>query len=201
VFTPVEFEQRLDHLQETLRYEVEDPEACLQPLKCPVMATVAQNVEKSAKAVQSPLQRMEHHLSPWVTFVVIPLFALSNAGVNFSNMEVSRVLGQPVTWGIVLGLVLGKFAGVSGFSWFAVKCGFARLPSGVCWHHLVGVAWLAGIGFTMSLFINELAFDDPGMAIQAKVGILLASLLAGTIGVAWLLAVASAGKDDDPSPP
>jgi NhaA family Na+:H+ antiporter len=182
-----EFEQRLIELQQNLLSEVDQPESCDHPLNCPSMATVAENLEKTAKAVQSPQQHMEHTLSPWVTFLVIPTFAFSNAGVDFGPIHLGESLSQPVTIGIILGLVVGKFIGISSFSWMAVRFGIGRLPADVGWQHLLGVAWLAGIGFTMSLFVSHLAFHDAVLQAQAKIGILFASTLAGAIGLIWLL--------------
>ena len=97
---------------------------------------------------------------------------------------------QRSTLGIVLGLVVGKFAGISLFCWVAIRLGLARLPAGVEWRHLLGAAWLAGIGFTMSLFIAQLAFTDPRMVDSAKLGILLASAISAAVGLAWLVATA-----------
>jgi NhaA family Na+:H+ antiporter len=103
-------------------------------------------------------------------------------------------LTNSVTVGVLAGLVLGKFLGISLFSWLAVQSGLARLPSGVEWKHLTGAAWLGGIGFTMSLFIAQLAFRDPVVVEQAKLGILLASAASAAIGLAWLL-WASSGRE------
>ena len=193
-FTPVEFERRLIQLQEPLSTEVGDPKSCEHPLKCPVMATVAENLEKAARAVQSPQQRMEHALSPWVTFLVIPVFALSNAGVDFGSIQLAESLARPVALGVMLGLFFGKFIGISGFCWVAEKTGIARLPQGVHWPYLLGAAWLAGIGFTMSLFIGQLAFEDPVLVEQAKLGILVASTLSAIVGLVWLFVVKAPSK-------
>jgi Na+:H+ antiporter, NhaA family len=194
VFSPSQLEKRVAQLQETLQARAEDPESCESPLSCPIMATVAENLEHTAKKVQSPQQRMEHLLNPWVTFLVIPIFAFSNAAVDFGAISLWESLGQPVTLGVMLGLIFGKFVGISSFSWLAVKSGLARLPSDIHWRHLLGVSWLGGIGFTMSLFIAQLAFNDPKLVEQAKVGILFASALAGIIGLTWLLWSTSAKR-------
>ncbi len=130
---------------------------------------------------------MEHGLTPWVTFLVIPLFALANAGIDFGNVAWAETLRSDVTLGVLVGLVVGKFGGITLFSWLAVRTGIARLPARVSWAHLAGGAWLAGIGFTMSLFIAELAFEQPEMVDQARLGILLASCASAAIGLAWLL--------------
>jgi Na+:H+ antiporter, NhaA family len=201
-FTLQHFEQRLAQLQSALHSEVADPDACDIVLGCPDMATVAENVESAARAVQSPQQHMEHSLSPWVTFLVIPLFALSNAAIDFHSIELGQALSHPVTMGVMLGLVLGKFGGISCFSWLAIKLKIARLPAGVGWQHLLGAAWLAGIGFTMSLFIGQLAFKDPALVEQAKLGILFGSLIAACLGLIWLLVaevpVSKEGKSGKP---
>lgn len=184
--TPVKFAERLDRLQKLFYAEAAHPQAPARLLGNPSMSAMAQNVEDAAKAVQSPLQRMEQALNPWVTFLIIPIFAFSNVGIDFSQIRPGESLAQPVTLGVILGLVMGKFLGISAFSWLAVRLGIGRLPGGVAWRHLLGVAWLAGIGFTMSLFISQLAFTDALMKEQAKMGILIASALAGGIGFLWL---------------
>jgi NhaA family Na+:H+ antiporter len=150
------------------------------------MASVSEAIERSAVAVQSPLQRMEHGLTPWVTFVIVPVFALANAGIDVTTIDWAGALASPLTLGVAIGLVLGKFIGVTGFSWIAVQLGAARLPQGVGWKHLMGAAWLAGIGFTMSLFIAQLAFRDPQFIDEAKLGILTGSAFAAVIGLTWL---------------
>lgn len=142
---------------------------------------------------------MEHALSPWVTFLEIPLFALSNAAIDFHAIELGRTLSHPVTLGALLGLVLGKFIGISCLSWLAIRLRIARLPTGVSWRYLRGAAWVAGIGFTMSLFIDQLAFNDPVLVEYAKVRILFASLVAAAIGFTWLLAVKTTRFDPSKS--
>lgn len=184
---PFQFERRLGQLQDTLRADIVNTEACETPLACPSMASIAESLEKTARAVQAPQQHIENTLTPWVTFVIIPLFAFSNAGVDFGGIDPGVAFSQSTTIGVMLGLVFGKFIGISSFSWLAVKLGLAKLPEDIGWHHLLGVAWLAGIGFTMSLFIAQLAFpDNPALMEQAKLGILIASAAAGIIGLAWL---------------
>jgi len=128
---------------------------------------------------------LEHHLHPLQSFFILPLFALFNAGVVLGGGSLGQTT-DPVGLGIVLGLVLGKQIGVVGFSWISIKGGWADLPDGVRWPHIWGVSCLAGIGFTMSLFITELAFDDPSHIGKAKLGILVASLIAGILGY-WIL--------------
>jgi Na+:H+ antiporter, NhaA family len=144
-------------------------------------------LEDVVEGAGAPLQRLEHVLHPWVAFAIVPLFALANAGVRVEG-ELGEALGNQVTLGVVLGLVLGKQLGVSLGAWLAVRSGVADLPAGVAWRHIYGAGWLAGIGFTMSLFVADLAFADPGEAvllIAAKLGILVASIIAGVGG--WLI--------------
>jgi NhaA family Na+:H+ antiporter len=148
-------------------------------------------LEDAAEGVQAPLQRLEHGLAPWVAFVVVPLFALANAGVSLGG-DITGTLGQPVTLGVALGLVLGKQVGITVLTWLAVRTGLATLPPSVGWRHIYGASWLAGIGFTTSLFIASLAFGESILLTEAKLGILAGSLVAG--GGGWLL-LRSAGGD------
>ena len=147
---------------------------------------ILKELEDTAQELQSPLQRFETALHPWVAFVIMPLFALSNAGVRIEG-DFFAALTHPVTIGIVLGLVIGKQVGVSLFSWAAVRFGIAALPYGVTWLQFYGVALLGGIGFTMSLFITNLAFTTQALSTEAKIGILLGSAISGVIGYLVLL--------------
>ena len=140
-----------------------------------------QAIEVSAEQAQTPLQRLEHVLHPWVSYFIMPVFALANAGVVLKG-DLFSLLVQPVTLGIMAGLVFGKQIGVFIASYLAVKLKWADLPSGMTWVRLYGLAWLAGIGFTMSLFITSLAFVEAGLIAMAKAGILFASLISGTVG-------------------
>ncbi|HXZ24672.1 MAG TPA: Na+/H+ antiporter NhaA [Nitrospiria bacterium] len=156
-------------------------------LKSGIHATVAGvllafTVPIGAEPMESPLHQLERTLHPWVTFAIMPLFAFANAGVDISWQSFGEAIIHPVTLGVVVGLVLGKQLGVMLCSWLPVRLGWAELPSGVTWRHLSGVSWLAGIGFTMSIFIANLAFEDPHLVDLAKIGILLASLIAGAVG-------------------
>ena len=141
-------------------------------------------LNRAAYELEPPLHEMEHALHPWVVFAVMPLFALANAGVVLGG-DFATALLNPVSLGIVAGLVLGKQIGVTLFAWLAVKSGISELPRGIGWRHVYGAGWLAGIGFTMSLFISDLAFDDGGLVDAAKLGILVASLISGVVG--WTL--------------
>ncbi|WP_237060060.1 Na+/H+ antiporter NhaA [Microbulbifer sediminum] len=132
---------------------------------------------------QSPLQRMETRLHTPVAFIVIPIFALANAGIPIDSFTSSTAVLNPVTLGVILGLVFGKLVGIVGATWIGWKLGLGRLPSAASFHHIIGVALLGGIGFTMSIFISELAFyGEEGMLVQAKAGVLLASVIAGVSG-------------------
>jgi NhaA family Na+:H+ antiporter len=129
----------------------------------------------------SPLHRLEHAIAPAVAFGVVPIFGFANAGVSFDGMSAGALLA-PVPLGIAAGLFLGKQIGVFGFSWVAIKLNWADLPADASWPQLYGVALLCGIGFTMSLFIGLLAFNDPALQEAAKLGVLVGSLLSGTCG-------------------
>lgn len=130
----------------------------------------------------SPAERLGHVIHPWTSFGIVPLFALANAGVVLPAGGLAAALGQPVALGVVAGLVVGKLLGISLASYLAVRTGLAVLPSGVGWGSIVGVAALGGIGFTVSLFITELAFTDRALADAAKVGVLAGSMLAAALG-------------------
>ncbi len=131
----------------------------------------------------SPLKTMEHDLHSVVAFWVLPIFAFANAGIDFAGIDSEQIVhGVPI--GIALGLFLGKQIGVFGFCWLFIKMGLTRLPQGMSWTSLYGTATLCGIGFTMSLFIGSLAFEESGVDIlfDERVGILLGSLLSGIVG-------------------
>ncbi len=140
-----------------------------------------QNVKQLSMAAETPLQTIEHTLHPWVAFGIMPLFALANAGIIIGPDFLTSAM-NPVSIGVAAGLIFGKFAGIMIFCWVMIKFRLAQLPEGANWKHLAGVSMLAGIGFTMSLFISGLAFENPVFIEQAKYGILIASLLAGIIG-------------------
>jgi Na+:H+ antiporter, NhaA family len=152
-------------------------------------------LEDTCEKVQPPLHRMEHALHPWVTFFIMPVFALANAGVALSG-DLSELLRQPVTLGVILGLFFGKPIGILLASALVVRTGAASLPSGVTWQHVHGAAWLAGIGFTMSLFVAGLAFADQALLTMSKVGILAASVCAGCVGSFVLLRVPQTSLQD-----
>ncbi|MCA9299328.1 MAG: Na+/H+ antiporter NhaA, partial [Phycisphaerales bacterium] len=145
-------------------------------------ASAIHTLEARCKDVQSPLLRLEHALLPWVSFAIMPIFALANAGVDLRAMTVSDLV-DPVAIGIMVGLFAGNQIGILSMSWIVVKAGLGSLPAGVTWRQLHGASVLAGIGFTMSFFIAGLAFRDPSDAEVAKLGILGGSLVAGVVGL------------------
>ena len=149
-------------------------------------------LEHATEGVTAPILRLEHALHTFSAFVVMPLFAFANAGVRISG----RLESVGVTIGVLLGLVIGKPLGITVAALGAVKSGLAQLPRGLGWPSLLGYAWLAGIGFTMSLFIAMLAFDDTGPVNAAKSGILAGSLLAGIAGAVVLRMAAGFRKDE-----
>ncbi len=143
-------------------------------------------IEESCEKILTPLQRFEHNLHPWVSFLIIPVFALANAGVTLSGLDIIDSLLSPVSLGIIAGLFIGKQFGIFAFSFIAVKLKMASLPEGVNWKNLYGAGILAGIGFTMSLFIAGLAFNNPELLDLSKIGILTGSLLSGIFGFVFL---------------
>jgi NhaA family Na+:H+ antiporter len=135
---------------------------------------------------QSLLRRMEHGLHPWVAYAIVPLFSFANAGVSFGNLP-EGLLFSGIPMGILLGLFIGKQVGVLAASWLAIRCGFASMPRGANWLGLYGVALICGVGFTMSLFIGALAFQDLADAHQylpalVRVGVFVGSILSGVVG-------------------
>lgn len=149
---------------------------------------VLRTLERNIELVDTPLQRLEHLYHLPVALLVIPIFALANAGVPIAFDTIWAALHHPVTLGVTIGLVLGKFLGITGSCWLALKLGIGQLPEHTEFRHIAGVSLLGGIGFTMSLFIAELAFAGHAeYLLMAKLGILCASLVAGVLGYAWLL--------------
>jgi Na+:H+ antiporter, NhaA family len=149
-------------------------------------------------AAISPNERLQEALHPWTSYVIVPLFALANAGVELDSEAIERAVSSPITLGVVLGLVAGKAAGISLSSLLAVRLGLGSLPRGVQPRHLLGAASLAGIGFTVSLFIADLAFSDPALRDEAKLGVLAASVIAAGLG--WTgFRIAARGADEDSS--
>jgi NhaA family Na+:H+ antiporter len=135
--------------------------------------------------LESPLDRLQGYLHPWVSFVIVPLFAFTNAGIPLHGFHASTMLKAEYS-GIFLGLLLGKPIGITAFSWIAVRLGFAELPYGVRWRQLHAVSWLGGIGFTVSIFIAGLAFDGTSNSVTARDAVLMASASAAVLGAAIL---------------
>jgi len=156
--------------------------------------------EALSRDTESPLDRLEHTLHPWVSYLVVPIFALANAGVVLTADLVEDAASSAITHGVVLGLVLGKPLGILAASYLAVRTGLAELPANTGYSHLLGIGLVAGIGFTVSLFITGLAFDDALLVDEAKVGILGASLVAGVAGFLylWFLPGEPAPTAEDP---
>jgi len=145
------------------------------------------NIKDKIDAVGTPSSRLERDLHLPVALIVIPLFALANAGISIDFSSLGTTILEPVSLGIIAGLIFGKVIGIFGVSWLAIKLKIAQLPQNSSMSQLFGVAFLGGIGFTMSIFVAELAFlGSPELIFQAKVGILSASLFAGLFGYFWL---------------
>ena len=145
------------------------------------------NIKDKIDAVGTPAARLEHDLHLPVALIVIPLFALANAGISIDFSSIGETIVTPVSLGIIAGLILGKVIGIAGIAWVAIKLGIAKLPEGSTMSQIFGVAFLGGIGFTMSIFVADLAFlGNEALIFQAKVGILGASLFAGLFGFFWL---------------
>jgi NhaA family Na+:H+ antiporter len=145
-----------------------------------------QELELACHDVETPLQRMLHSLHPWVAFLILPVFALGNAGVMLEGIRLAEALTHPVSLGIIFGLVFGKPIGITLFSFLAVKFKMASLPKNVRWLHIFGAAMLGGIGFTMSLFISDLSFAVPEITNYTKMAILAGSLLSALLGISFL---------------
>ncbi|MEH6790366.1 Na+/H+ antiporter NhaA [Parasphingorhabdus sp.] len=156
-----------------------------------VIAALA--IPLSAPDGRSPLKRLEHMLHPWTAFLVLPIFAFANAGVSLAGLEITDLMA-PLALGVAAGLVIGKQLGVFGFMFLATRLGLVKPPAGVTWLQLYGLACLTGIGFTMSLFIGNLAFVDPGQIETVKLGVISGSLVSGLLGYLLLRFVASPGR-------
>lgn len=154
------------------------------------LRSVVQTLGNGVKSVGAPLQRLEHTWHMPVAYLVIPVFALANAGIAIEFSSLLDTVLHPVTMGVTLGLILGKFIGITGVSWIMLKLDLAELPKDTRFSQIAGVSLLAGIGFTMSIFVAQLGFgDNETLLLMAKTGILLASALAGVTGYIWLYIV------------
>jgi len=149
------------------------------------------NIKDTIDAVGSPSARLEHDLHLPVSLIIIPIFALANAGITIDFSSLSSTITQPVSLGVIFGLIGGKVIGIAGVAWLAIKTGIAKLPQNSSMSQIFGVAFLGGIGFTMSIFVADLAFiGQENLIFQAKVGILTASLFSGLFGYIWLKYIA-----------
>jgi NhaA family Na+:H+ antiporter len=186
-YTPVDFTQHTTNLlQEYDNYPVATDHMMHEKQKA-----ILQNIKDKIDAVGSPASRLEHSLHLPVALIVIPLFALANAGISIDFSSIGDTIAEPVSLGIIAGLILGKVLGIAGVAWLAIKLGIAELPQGSTMSQVFGVAFLGGIGFTMSIFVADLAFaGNDELIFQAKVGILCASLFAGLFGFLWLKYIA-----------
>ena len=163
------------------------------------LRAVVQTLENGVQSVETPLQRLEHVWHMPVAYLVIPIFALANAGIAMDLSQLGESLLHPVMLGVTLGLVLGKFLGITGVCWLMLKLGVAQLPKDTRFVQIAGVSLLAGIGFTMSIFVAQLGFEqNPELLLMAKTGILFASLLAGVIGFIWLYLVSKPLQSENP---
>ena len=156
--------------------------------------------QQQSTASLSVAEWLAHLLHPWTSFAIVPLFALANAGISLGGESVRAAIGSPVTRGVVLGLVVGKVVGVTGFAWLAERVGVATLPVGVRWLQLAGVSAVAGIGFTVSIFIASLAFQREVLVEEAKVGVLASSLIATALGAGILRVAVAVPRGRSPSP-
>jgi len=187
-FNPHHFHQHIDNLVDHYsKHDEKHPEFILNDQQKGILS----QMEYSVNRVQPPLNRAENTLHLPVGILIIPIFALANAGVAINWSELGTLIFEPVSAGVISGLVIGKLIGIFGVAWLMIKLGLARLPSSSTMNQLFGTAFLGGIGFTMSIFIAELAWVDPGLLlVEAKTGILVASLLAAIIGLVWLRFIA-----------
>lgn len=179
--TKINEPQFIDDLEKNIRKFHEIPPNDVTLLE-PAQYKVVESIHQLTEAAGTPLQRLEAQLHPWVSFVVMPLFALANAGVVLHGEKIGEMFTNTVTLGVLAGLTVGKFAGVVGFCWLATKLHIATLPMDINWRQIAGVGFLAGIGFTMSLFVTTLAFTDAELVDSAKLGIFAASIISGVVG-------------------
>ncbi len=162
------------------------------------LRSVVQTLENGVLSVGAPLQRLEHIWHMPVAYLIIPIFALANAGIPLALGSLADTFSHPVLIGVSLGLVLGKFIGITGASWLVLKLGVAELPKDTRFTQIAGVSLLAGIGFTMSIFVAQLGFShNEELLLMAKTGILFASLLAGISGYIWLYLVSKPVADNN----
>ena len=144
--------------------------------------TILGQLEELSQGTESPMERLERLVHPWTSYVILPVFALANAGLHLSGVALSDVITSDVAVGVMAGLLFGKVAGITLIPWVASRFGIVELPLYVSWRSVIGAGFLAGIGFTVAIFISSLAFTDPELILNAQVGIMCASVLAGILG-------------------
>jgi NhaA family Na+:H+ antiporter len=152
------------------------------------------HVEKLVGKVQPYLQHLEHKLHKWVAFFIMPVFALANAGVEFNFNEAGGI--KPLAFHVGIALLAGKVIGITGFSYLGVKLKLVKLPENTNFKHIIGISFLGGVGFTMALFINTLAYEHQDLIDSAKIGIIFSSVIAGTFG--YLILKRTLNKDESP---
>ena len=173
-------------IKEYERYPIDDDHTMHENQKALLL-----NIKDRIDEVGTPASRLEHSLHLPVALIIIPLFALANAGIAIDFSSIDNIILESVSIGIITGLIFGKVIGIFGLSWLAIKLKIAQLPNGSTMSQIFGVSFLGGIGFTMSIFVADLAFiTSPELILQAKVGILCASLFAGLFGFFWLKYIA-----------
>ena len=195
--TPAKSLRRKSTFIEALRNALPNVRDSLDNEESERSEVVLGRIEELARQTESPLERLERLVHPWVSYLVLPVFALMNAGVELSGEFIRQAFTSSVTLGVMLGLIVGKAVGVTGFAWLAVRLGWAVLPSGVAWRHIMGAGLIGGVGFTVSLFITGLAFTDKVLVEEAKVGVLFASLIAGLAGYLFLLLMGRTQRRSD----
>jgi len=177
-FSLDEYSQALDTIQRDLNKALSEGDTERAEL-------LLGKIEKLTQGTEPVLDRLIRLVHPWSAFVVLPVFALANAGVILEAEAISAALRGTVLWGVLFGLLFGKPLGTTGLSWLASKAGWVTLPDGMSWKHVFGIGLLGGIGFTVALFITELAFEDLARLDGAKMGILIASVISGIAGLTY----------------
>jgi len=194
-YNPVHFSRRVKDLMERFEASHKRDKSIMNNAE---LQAVVHSLESDAQNVQTMLQRLEHTWHIPVAYMVIPIFVLVNAGIPLEFASLGETLSHPVALGISFGLILGKFVGITGVSWLFLKFGFARLPEDVSFMQIAGVSLLAAIGFTMSIFIAELAFENQeNLLLIAKTGIMFSSLIAGVAGSVWLFFASKQSKEGE----
>lgn len=168
----------------------------LTPFNAPVRLGTPQPAAELEDGHRGPLRWLEHELHPLTSFAILPLFALANAGVSLDPDSVTESFDSSVTLGVALGLFAGKPLGIFTLSWLAVRARIANLPTNATWAHMLGVGMLAGVGFTVALFVNELAFNRADLIEDGKLGIIGGSVLAGVSGLTWLTLLGRRGPEE-----